>query len=359
MKAMKILLLIIVVFLILYFGGNILYATLTDFKPAPKQKLEVKNPISLTIQDSTLTFFIWNIGYGGLGEKEDFFFDGGKMVRPPKERVMENLKGIYDVVGRHKDADFILLQEVDTNSKRSYCVNEAQNISETLGDHNFSFAINYKVNHIPMPLNVPPWKVMGKVRSGLATYAKYQPLESIRYAFPGNYSWPKKVFFLDRCFLLQRFALPGSKQLVVINTHNSAYDDGTLKSRQMRFLKDLLLEEYNKGNYVLVGGDWNQCPPGFDYQSFGKDEGGTYVQRNVPKDFLPEWRWVYDKTVATNRKLATPFEKGKTFTTLIDFYLVSPNVDVKAVQGVETDFKYSDHQPVLLTVELAYKNERP
>ena len=45
-------------------------------------------------------------------------------------------------------------------------------------------------------------------------------------------------------------------------------------------------------------------------------------------------------------------QKGKTFTTLIDFYLVSPNVEILEVKTIDLDFKYSDHQPISLKVKL-------
>ena len=65
---------------------------------------------------------------------------------------------------------------------------------------------------------------------------------------------------LDRCFLLSRLALPDGKELVLINTHNEAFDDGSQRNQQMAVLKELMLKEYEKGNYVITGGDWNLNP---------------------------------------------------------------------------------------------------
>ena len=68
---------------------------------------------------------------------------------------------------------------------------------------------------------------------------------------------------------------------------------------------------------------------------------------------MPEgWTWAFDPSVPTNRKLASSFEADKTFTTLIDFYLVSPNVQVESVEGVDLAFENSDHQPVKLSIQL-------
>jgi len=335
----------------LYVGGNMLYGTLTDYKPAPSESLEIKNPVSAQPTDSVFTFFNWNIGYSALGDQEDFFFDGGKLVRPSKERVEENMKGITAAIAANP-ADFILIQEIDVSSKRSHYIDELDAIVKVLPAYSFCYAKNYLVNYVPAPLN-RPWNAYGKVDAGLSSFSKYQPVEATRYSLPGEFGWPKKVFWLDRCLLLFRYNLPNGKQLVVINQHLEAYDEGGIvKKQEMSFMKDLLLKEYEKGNYVIVGGDWNQCPPDFDYQHFMKDTDSSYVQLNVASDYIPGWTWAFDSSTPTNRKLAAPYEPGKTFTTLIDFYLVSPNVKVLAVKGINLDFKHSDHQPVMMRVGL-------
>ena len=57
--------------------------------------------------------------------------------------------------------------------------------------------------------------------------------------------------------------MANGKELVMINTHNEAFDAGEIRTAQMSFLKDFVQSEYNKGNYVIAAGDWNQSPPGF------------------------------------------------------------------------------------------------
>jgi len=121
----------------------------------------------------------------------------------------------------------------------------------------------------------------------------------------------------------------------------------------MVFLRDLCLAEYEKGNYVLVGGDWNQCPPNFQYDSLMPGRTQGYTQTNIANDYYPaDWVWAYDATTATNRKVRTKYEKGVTFETIIDFYLVSPNIKVTTVKGIPQDFAFSDHQPIYLEIEL-------
>ena len=347
LKWLQVILLIIFI-VVLLLGLLIAYATITDFSPDEKTEIDTKGTANSQIEKDSLSFLIWNIGYAGLGAESDFFYDGGKNVVMSEEVVSKNLSGINTTLKKFKNTDFILLQEVDLRSKRSHLTNEVEVIAKTLPNTSYATGINYNVQFVPVPFNNP----LGKVRSGVTTYAKYNDSQTTRYQFPGKYEWPKSVFFLDRCFLFQRFPLLGGKDLIVINTHNSAYDNGSLKKQEMEYLKNVLLEEYERGNYIVVGGDWNQTPPGFDKDTFLKEETG-YEQMEIPANYMPEgWQWVFDTSVATNRKLAAPYDRKKTFTTLIDFFLISPNLEIQKVEGMDIDFQFSDHQPVYMEVVL-------
>jgi endonuclease/exonuclease/phosphatase family metal-dependent hydrolase len=160
------------------------------------------------------------------------------------------------------------------------------------------------------------------------------------------------VFMLDRCFLVDRYSLPVEKELLVINTHNSAYDDGTLRKGQMDYLHAFLLSEFKKGNYIIVGGDWNQTPADFT-PGFRDDIFDTIQLSYIEKDYLPvEWTWLYDPSVPTNRRVNIPYQRGISRTTVIDYFLLSPNLEAHDIKGVNLDFVNSDHQPVLASFKL-------
>ncbi len=179
------------------------------------------------------------------------------------------------------------------------------------------------------------------------------PDKSERIALPGISDFPKKIFYLERCLLMQRYKLPSGKELIVINTHYEAYDDGSVKKQQMELTRKLVEEEYAKGNYVVIGGDWNIAPPDFNVHTFEKEkEDDPLYLMNNDKSFMPGWTYAFDPTIATNRKNKTAFDPAKTFTTVIDYYLLSPNIETVEVKGQDMGFAYSDHQPVKLTVRL-------
>jgi len=336
-----------IIIVISAFAIFLIYSSIDDYKPAEKTTVLISENPDLLSDTTEYTLMIWNIGYCGLNKEMDFFYDGGKNVRPSEKKVKENIQGVKSFLLQNQNTDFILIQEVDKNSKRSYYFNEFDTISDLFSDRTCVYGKNYDVFFVP----TPPTDPMGKVNGGLMTVSRYTPESAVRHSFPGNYSWPTGLFMLDRCFLENRYKLTNGKELLIINTHNSAYDDGTLKAQQMAYLKTFLKDEYKKGNYIVVAGDWNQCPPDFTPQ-FKENIMDTLVKTDISSDYLPNWKWLYDNTLPTNRRVATPYKKGKTLTTVIDFLLLSPNIQGTSAKNINTGFEFSDHQPVKASFKL-------
>jgi endonuclease/exonuclease/phosphatase family metal-dependent hydrolase len=343
--------LMLVASIILVFAGIIIFATINDYQPPLKEKLKLTGKPCYDKPDSNIiSLFSWNIGYCGLGKEADFFYDGGKMMRPTNELFQKYLNGVMNFLAANDTVDVMFIQEVDTNARRSYYTNELKLVNEFLPLYQGCFAKNYDVNFVPFPLTNP----MGSVISGMTTLSKIKMNEAWRYTYPASYSWPKKVFLLDRCLILSRIKLKNGKTLVLINTHNSAFDDAAeIREIEGYVLKSIMLDEYNRGNYVVVGGDWNRNPPGFDMNKLTATEAHRTWDPPLNKDFLPkEWTWVYQKDIPTNRDVITGYAKGKTKTTIIDYFVVSPNVKVIENKTIPTGFSFSDHQPIFMRIEL-------
>ncbi|HAN00800.1 MAG TPA: endonuclease/exonuclease/phosphatase family protein [Marinilabiliales bacterium] len=342
-KLIKILVLVILI-PVLLFGLFLVYSTLVDYKPAPIELLSKSEGDVINVYD-TLHTFIWNVGYCGLGDDMSFFYDGGDRTRTNPEKAKENSEAIMKQIAANDSIDFFLFQEVDVDSKRSFHENQLAALESSLSGYMSYFALNYKVTFVP----VPPTSPMGKVEGGLVSMSKAVPFEVYRHSFLGNYGWPKGLFMLDRCFMVQRFYTSDGKELLIINTHNEAYDDGSLRKEQMKMMREYLLKEFENGNYVLVGGDWNQNPP-----IAGEDESeskeGHLTRIQIASDFMPEgWQWVFNKNIPTNRMIDEAYNPATTNTTIIDFYLLSPNLIPVIQKTVDLQFKNSDHQPVLLS----------
>jgi len=335
--------------IILFLGGFLFYSTLSDFQPEPEILILEPSDYS-SISDSAFTVMTWNLGYAGLGSDMDFFYDGGKQVRTSEENTKRNLNQIINFIQLQKNVDFFLFQEVDVQAKRSYYINQRDTIEKALPEYLSLFAENYIVDFVPVPFTEP----MGSVRAGLQTAGKYIPTQSTRYSFPGNFDWPTRIFELDRCFMVNRYHLVNGKELLIINTHNSAFDDGTLKRQHIEYLILFLKKEADKGNYFVVGGDWNQNPPGLDVSRFGNhSDSESFILSMIDKDIFPsKWIWAYDPTTPTNRSNVKPYEKGKSSTTVLDFFLLSSNLKVNFITAIDLNFENSDHQPVIMSFEL-------
>jgi len=333
----------------LWIGGNLLYGTLTDYTP-PATEVAVVTNAQEAGPDSMVTVMIWNIGYAGLGQESDFFYDGGTSMRTTEQNTRKNLDGIIGFLQANDSIDLILLQEVDTQAHRSYHFNELAEIRGALkGTHSATFATNYKVGFVPVPYTEP----MRDVTAGLVSLSKFGISESVRHQYPSSFSWPTSIYFLDRCALVQRIPMADGKQLVVINTHNSAYDDtGELKKAELDHLRDLLAAEEQAGNAVIVGGDWNQTPPGIHPEIFNGGTGEPGSNTNLPEALLPGWHWAYGTIHPTNRSLKAPYMAGTTPTFLIDLFLLSPKVELMELNTIDMGFAFSDHQPVVIKVKL-------
>jgi len=337
---------IILLTIIILFGTGLFYFTLNDYTPPSKEIIAI-NKNAKIIANHKISLLTWNIGYCGLDKNMDFFYDGGKKVRTTKQQTIANLTAIKTFLKNADSIDIMLLQEVDVNSKRSYGINDLDTFKNLFTNISIDFAKNYDVQFVPVPIKSP----MGKVISGQVILSKQKVENSARYSYPVNYSWPTSLFMLDRCFVVNRYKLFNNKYLVVINTHNSAYGDGSMQKKELVFLKSFLLNEYKAGNYIIVGGDWNQNPPNYESKNT-KSKAGNFTLVSVDSTLMPaDWKWIYDSKTPTNRFLDQCYSPNNE-TTILDFFLISPNLQAISVKTIDLQFQHSDHNPVIIEVEL-------
>ena len=343
--------LLVPVLLILIF---LVVITVRNPKLPLHEVLEVRNKVRYVVPvNKELTILSWNIGYGGLGKEMDFFYEGGKRVRPEKDEFSRYMNGISQFLTAQDSVDFIFLQEVDMYSKRSYYNDEAVEISNALKGHCYAIAENYNSSFVPLPVTEP----MGRVVSGIITFSRFNPESAERIGFGTTFSWPKQLFFLQRCFIVFRFNLNNGKELILINTHNSTFDKGgTLRKQELARLRSYMVEEYLKGNYVVAGGDWNNNPVGFFREAISSGDATKTIEPVILSSYLPGWRFAFDPAHPSNRDVDGPYQKGKTKTTIIDFFVLSPNVELVSANTYETGFEFSDHQPVSIKIRLTQVN---
>ncbi|MDR1226952.1 MAG: endonuclease/exonuclease/phosphatase family protein [Prevotellaceae bacterium] len=316
--------------------GFILWSIATEYRPKAVELIEENHNTQKVMNEFTIS--IWNIGYAGMNAEMDYFLDGGAQNCTTKEQTQSNLQNIITTLNS-LSTDFFLLQEVDERSKRSYHIDEFQQIADYLPSYHLSKAYNFKVSYVPVPLTNP----IGKVRAGLATLSGVKPSKVERYSYPNGKPWPVSLFHLKRCFMASKFKSLNNSSLYVINTHNSAFDNREQRKKEMEYLRSVVENFYRQGAYVIVGGDWNQVPPDYPTEPATRQ----YTPNRMSQELLPGgWQVAYDKSAESVRFANEPYMKGHTLTATVDYFLVSPNVEVLEVGTRELNFQNSDHNPI-------------
>ncbi len=344
--------------LLLAAAGLIGWLTVREYKPAAVEDVEVNRTgapkqVFLAPGDS-LTVLSQNTGYAGLGADSDFFMDGGTDVAPTGEQEVTNRNGlIQQMTGQ--DADVYFIQEVDTNSSRTESIDQADWYGNAFdhsgsGTFSWSYALNYSCDFVPFP-----WPPIGKVHSGLQTLSRLNVDKAERIALPCPFSWPVSAANLKRCLLVSYVPLEGTdKELVLVNLHLEAYDDGEGKAAQTKVLMDFLTSEYEKGNYVIAGGDFNQTFPGA-LDAFPIQDPELWTPGVLENDILPQgWQFACDLSVPSCRLLNHPYDSdpaGNQFY-VIDGFILSPNVRLDRVETLDQQFQYTDHNPVIAELTL-------
>ena len=355
---------VLLLVVVLVVGGYIAYLMLTYNRIADNVAVDIENnPTAQTLAvGQTYKAITYNIGFGAYTPDYTFFMDEGIMAdgthmqgehstAVSKESVLACTEGAINVVTSYRP-DFVLMQEVDTDSTRSYQVNQKKMVDDAFSS---GFAHVFAVNFHSGFLAYPFYDMHGVVNAGLLSESRFTVDEAVRRSYPIDESFPWKFFDLDRCFLVQRIPVANGKDLVLINNHMSAYDEGGVyRAKQLDLLCGIMAQEYAAGNYVIVGGDWNHAL-------------ANSAELYKSQQLVPPWVALFDESllpagfsvvaadnlaeVASCRGDDIPYEKGVTYRVTVDGFVVSDNVEATAL-NIETDYAFSDHNPVLLTFEL-------
>jgi endonuclease/exonuclease/phosphatase family metal-dependent hydrolase len=391
-KALKRTLLVVLTFLlviILVVGGYVGYVALSYYRIPDNLKLSVDavgvNGAAATQKvhvGQQYTAMTYNIGFGAYNHPFSFFMDqgyraDGTPTQGTQSRVANEQTEVDDTNGAAAhafaaDPDFALFQEVDVSGDRSANVDQKALITSAAEQDlkalpgvagkvdglDSVYATNFHTPYFQYPVLNP----IGTTRdSGILTYSQFQIDQATRVSLPVTSSWPAMYFDYDRCLQVMRLPVvgadgqPSAHQLVLINLHLSAYDSGgVIRDQQMKVLSGILQQEYNAGNWVIVGGDFNQAL-GDSYSKFKNQmQVPDWIQPFDAAKIPAHFSMVYAdnfETQPTNRDDSVPYVDGYNYQTTIDGFIVSDNVQA-ATHIINTDYDVSDHNPVQLTFAL-------
>ena len=344
--------LVLLVLLFLAAAALLIWLSIFEYTPPAAGPASADSRASAVLHvGEPFSIMTWNTGYCALGDNSDFFMDGGKQVKTASyDRVQANLEAISGQIAVFSP-DILVLQEVDLNSDRSYGINTYERLSAVLPGYDRTFAANFRVPFVPYP--IPP---VGRVDSGIATLSRFSLTSSERLSLPCPFSWPARLANLKRCLLVSRIPLPETEhELVLINLHLEAFDDGSGKAAQTAMLRQIMDAELEKGNYLIVGGDFNQVFSNIDISSYPTFDH-TWQPGSIDiTDFPDSFHFLMDSTFPTCRSLDRVYAGADPASFqyyMIDGFIVSSNVQVISLETQNLNFTSSDHNPVLLHASL-------
>ncbi len=203
----------------------------------------------------TLRVMTWNVKFGGA--RLDFFFDGhGERVRMSEAEVLANLEQIGAMI-RRVDPDVVMLQEVDRGSDRVAGVDQLAHLARASGLGFAAYASQWRSHWIPSD-------GIGKVDSGNAILSRYPLVLAERVALPliPDQSPVVQYFYLKRCLLRARVAIPGREGVWALCTHLSAFGGGEVKRAQLAAALEECARIQAGGEGLVFGADLNALPPG-------------------------------------------------------------------------------------------------
>jgi len=251
-------------------------------------------PVNPPAAADTVHVMTWNIRFGA--GRTPWFGDGcGDRVIFSEGEILRFLSGIARELNRLRP-DILLLQEVDVKSKRSAYIDQVQwLLDHTYFDH-AAYASMWEAQVVPSD-------GLGRINTGQAVLSRWPIQDSERIQLPlrGDQDALTRYFYLRRCILKTRIALPGTGVFYVLNVHLDAFSTDDTKKRQIDRVKEELDKLAVSGAVFVAGGDFNLIPPGSDSTDFCIEDKCPDESFHQPGDdplhkegsnFTPEAAWL-------------------------------------------------------------------
>jgi endonuclease/exonuclease/phosphatase family metal-dependent hydrolase len=362
----------LVLAIVLLFGAYFGYVAFSYYRIDDNLSLTVEGTAESKVKTGEeYSLMSYNVGFGAYSPNYTFFLDEGEMNDGTPtvgvhgkgisaEDVKDNVDGQESVI-KAQSTDFVFLQEVDEEADRSYHINMLAQFKAAMPTYSSVYASNFHTAYLMYPFNDP---IGATKEAGILTLSKYKIQSSVRRSLPLSDSFISNLFDLDRCFSVSYLPIDGSdKNLTLINIHMSAYDEGgTVRAKQLQMLNNFLTAEKEAGNYVIVGGDFNHCLIADQFSTteealsyFPSDQKTPeWVKNSVLRndDLASGFKIVASTNASTCRGADMVYKEGVTYSTVIDGFIVSDNIEVKEEGTIQTNFAYSDHNPVKITFSL-------
>jgi endonuclease/exonuclease/phosphatase family metal-dependent hydrolase len=205
----------------------------------------------------------WNIRFGIA--RFPFFGDScGDDVILDDDTIEKNMAAIADSLNV-MDADIVLLQEVDVNSKRTGYMDQVQYLLDNTNLNYGCYASMWKADFIPSD-------GIGRIDAGNAILSKYEltDAERIQLRLRTDQDGLTQYFYLRRNLVKAKIPAltQGGKELFAVNIHATAFATDDTKQQHIDKYVETLSDIHSSGALFVTGGDLNSIPPGADSTDF-------------------------------------------------------------------------------------------
>ncbi len=203
---------------------------------------------------TNLRIMTWNIRFGA--GRIPWFGDAcGNRVILSENEVYASLQAIANKINALKP-DILLLQEVDTKSKRSAYINQLQ----WLLDHTY---FNYAVAGYQWKAQFIPSDGLGRLEETNAILSRWSLSDAHRIQLELRKDQDELTrYFYERCCMLNcKVALPHTNNFYAVNIHASAFATDDTKYKHIIQFKNELDRINDMGGIFVAGGDLNTLPP--------------------------------------------------------------------------------------------------
>ncbi len=235
--------------LLFLFIGFYFWASSPKFSEATYNKIIETNYPQKNTKDSVFSIVTYNIGYLSGMTNNLAVASSKKLFDNNLNTVLNNFKSL--------NPDIIAFQEIDYASKRSYDVNQQNEIAK-LGYKYVGQAVNWDKNYLPFPY-FPISMQYGRILSGQSILSKYKITNLDRVVLERNQTNPfyYDAFYIDRLAQIATIEIQG-KKLILINVHVEAFHQETRRIQMQKVVA--LFNQYRKTYPTILLGDFNSDP---------------------------------------------------------------------------------------------------
>lgn len=256
----------------------------------------------------TYKIMTYNLGHGRYNKN---YYKG---LNVSKKIVLSNFKGQSELI-KMMDADFVITQENGRYMHNLYFLNQYQYLNNNL---------NYFSKYYPH------YNVLNLFNHGNATFSKIEGKHS-KIIMPFKIPSPTNNILLSNRTIIKSEYKIGDKNLIIFNIHLIAYEKyKEIRDKQLNYVLNIALKEYNQGNFVIIGGDFNT----------------DIAKINTIKSYLKQGFKIIFPKEGTLRSNKSIYNKN-TPKLIIDGFIISDNITSKKIKSI-LNFDYSDHSPVVM-----------